>query len=127
MINHRLIYFLEYNGILDQRQTGFRAGRSTTDRLVLLEAYIREAYVHKQYCPSVFFDLEKAYDIAWRYGILQDLPSYGIRGNMFNIIRDYLSGRKFQVRIGNALTRMFMQENGVQQGGVLSCPLFIVN
>ncbi|MCZ6925167.1 MAG: hypothetical protein O7D30_07560 [Rickettsia endosymbiont of Ixodes persulcatus] len=54
----------------------------TLDHLVRLETVIREAFVNRQNCVSVFFDLEKAYDTAWRYGILQDLHGYGIRGHM---------------------------------------------
>lgn len=102
MINRRLVYYLEYNGILDPCQSGFRTARSTTDNLVLLESYIRNAFVHNQYCLSVFFDLEKAYDTAWRYGILQDLSSFGICGRLITILRDYLSESKFRVRIGSS-------------------------
>lgn len=126
MINRRLIYFLEYHGIIDNRQAGFRSGRSTADHLVAIESYIRDAFVHKQHCLSVFFDLQKAYDTAWRYGILCDLRRLGVCGNMLNSLKDYLSERTFQVRVGNVLSRMFVQENGVPQGGVLSCTLFIV-
>jgi hypothetical protein len=28
----------------------------------------------------VFFDLEKAYDTTWKYGILRDLHDMGLRG-----------------------------------------------
>lgn len=126
IINRRLVYFLEYNGLLEGCQAGFRAGRSTNDQLVALEAYVKDAFLHKQYCMTVFFDLEKAYDTAWRYGILIDLKSFGISGNMFNTLASYMSERTFRVRVGTALSRVHVQENGVPQGGVLSCTLFIV-
>lgn len=126
MINRRLIYFLEHNGILDSSQAGFRSGRCTTDALVAFESYVRDAFVHKQHCITIFFDLEKAYDTTWRYGILLDLCSFGVCGNMLNVIEDYLTHRTFRVRIGHVLSRVFTQENGVPQGGVLSCSLFIV-
>lgn len=126
IVNRRLVYFLEYNGLLDKHQAGFRSGRSTTDQLVAFESYVRDAFIHKQHCLSVFFDLEKAYDTAWRYGILRDLHSFGVSGSMLNTIESYLSERTFVVRVGNALSKHFIQENGVPQGGVLSCTLFIV-
>lgn len=91
-----------------------------------VEAYIRNAFVHKQYFLSVFLDIEKAYDTTWRYGILRDLSRMGVGGNMFNIIESYLSNRTFRVRIGSAPSRVFIQETGVPQGGVLSCTPFIV-
>lgn len=126
IVNRRLMHFLEFHGLLDQRQAGFRSGRSTTDQLVALESYVRDAFIHKQHCLAVFFDMEKAYDTTWRYGILRDLHSLGISGNMLNTIESYLSDRTFVVRVGNALSKRFTQENGVPQGGVLSCTLFIV-
>ncbi|GFT91496.1 putative RNA-directed DNA polymerase from transposon BS [Trichonephila clavipes] len=51
--------------------SGFRKGRSTLDNLVFLEPQIRDAFVRRHHLVSLFFDIEKAYDRAWRYGILQ--------------------------------------------------------
>uniref|UniRef100_A0A6G5AB10 Putative tick transposon n=1 Tax=Rhipicephalus microplus TaxID=6941 RepID=A0A6G5AB10_RHIMP len=62
VINCRLVDFLETNNLLDPFQCGFRESRSTTDHLVRIEAQIRDAFVHEQYCLSVFLDIEKAYD-----------------------------------------------------------------
>ena len=35
---------------------------------------------------SVFFDLEKAYDTSWKYGIMKDLHGFGLRGRLPNFI-----------------------------------------
>uniref|UniRef100_A0A6G5A9V6 Putative tick transposon n=1 Tax=Rhipicephalus microplus TaxID=6941 RepID=A0A6G5A9V6_RHIMP len=70
--------------------------------------------------------MEKAYDTTWRFGILRDLSHIGIHGNMFSVIESYLSDRTFRVRVSNVLSRTFVQETGVPQGGVLSCTLFII-
>lgn len=70
--------------------------------------------------------MEKAYDTTWRYGIFRDLSDMGIHGNMLKIIKCYLSEQTFWVCIGSVLSRPFIQETGVPQGGVLSCTLFIV-
>ncbi|WP_316399482.1 reverse transcriptase domain-containing protein [Bradyrhizobium sp. 33ap4] len=126
MVNHRLVYFLTQSGILDENQCGFRQGYSTLDHLARLETVIRESFVRRQHCVSIFFDLEKAYDTTWRYGILQDLYSYGIRGRMLKLIQNFLRDRFFRVRVGTTYSRLFQQENGVPQGSVLSVTLFIV-
>lgn len=126
MINRRLVHFLENNNILDRYQCGFRSSRSTVDHLVRFETAVREAFVNKQHCLSVFFDLEKAYDTAWRFGILQDLIDIGIRGHMLGAIKSYLESRSFRVKLGTTFSRDFLQENGVPQGGVLSVTLFII-
>lgn len=90
-----------------------------------LSSHVRDAFVHKQSCMSVFFYLDKAYDTAWRHGILLDLHSLGICGNMLNFVRSYLTDRTFWVQVGS-ISQYFTQENGVPQGGVISCTLFIV-
>ena len=68
MINTRLIWFLESNGLITNFQCGFRSRRSTVvDHLVRLETFVREAFIKKEHLTAVFFDLEKAYDTIWNY------------------------------------------------------------
>ena len=54
-------------------QCGFRKRKSKLNHLVRLESFIRDAFLNKQEVESIFFDLEKAYDTTWKYGILKDL------------------------------------------------------
>ena len=124
MVNNRLNWFLETNGLQSRWQSGARANRSTTDQLVRLEAYIREAWARKEHVLSVFFDIEKAYDTAWKHGVLSDLHQMGLRGNILAFIDNYLSGRTFRVRLGACLSDSKEQEEGYPQGGVLSSTLF---
>ena len=62
MTNNRLNFYLESNNIISEHQSGFRKNRSTTEQLVRLESYIRNAFVKKQHVVAIFFYLEKAYD-----------------------------------------------------------------
>jgi hypothetical protein len=39
------------------------------------------------------FDLEKAYDTTWKYGILKDLFDMGLKGKLPNFISNFLSDR----------------------------------
>ena len=59
MVNSRLTWYLESNKILNDVQSGFRKQRSTTDHLVRLESFVREAFVPGEHVVSIFFDLEK--------------------------------------------------------------------
>ena len=126
MINSRLVWFLETNNFLSKYQSGFRRGRTTTDHLIRLESLIRDAFVRGNHVVSIFFDLEKAYDTTWKYGIMKDLHEFGLRGRMPGFIKNYLSDRVFKVRLGSTLSELFEQEMGVPQGGILSVTLFIV-
>ena len=68
----------------------------------------------------MFFDLEKAYDTTWRYGILKDIHKLGLRGRLPTFIENFLADRTMQVRVGSSLSDYYDQEQGVPQGGVLS-------
>ncbi len=72
MVNGRLMWYLEKNYLLSPVQYRFRKLRSTA---------VREAFSNNQHHVTVFFDLEKVYDTAWRHGILQSLFEFGLRGH----------------------------------------------
>ncbi|GFS86618.1 probable RNA-directed DNA polymerase from transposon X-element [Trichonephila clavipes] len=82
MVNTRLVYVLEKEKCISPLQSGFRKGRSTLDNLVFLESQIRDAFVRRNHLVSLFFDIEKAYDRTWRYGILRNMYDFGLRGNL---------------------------------------------
>ncbi|MDA3086478.1 reverse transcriptase domain-containing protein, partial [Campylobacter sp. CS_ED1] len=126
MINARLIWYLESNEIITNLQSGFRKNRSTTDHLVRLETLIREAFKRKHHLVSVFFDLEKAYDTTWKYGIMKDLQDVGLLGRLPKFISNFLSDRHFKVKIGSTTSETFEQEEGVPQGSILSVTLFCI-
>ena len=59
MVNERLVWYLENNGLLAKQQCGYRSNRSTVDHLVRLETFIRDALIHNQHLVAVFFHLQK--------------------------------------------------------------------
>ena len=127
MVNERLVWYLEKNGLLAKQQCGYRSNRSTVDHLVRFETFIRDAFIHNQHLVAVFFDLQKAYDTTWKYGILKDLHNMGLRGNLPIFIGNFLSNRIFQIHLGTTLSdKIFHQEEGVPQGAILSTTLFNV-
>ena len=124
MINKRLVWYLESNDLISPIQSGFRSERSTNDHLIRLETFIRDAFVNREHVVSVFFDLEKAYDTTWRYGILKDLHDLGLKGRLPLFIQSFLEDRTMQVRVGSTLSDLYDQEQGVPQGSILSTTLF---
>ena len=115
MVNNRLVWYLERNKIITPTQTGFRKGRSATDQLVRLESSVREAFIQKQHVTAIFFDLDKAYDTTWKYGILKDLHDASLRGRLPLFIAGFLCDRKLQVRVGGSYSKLSEQETGVPQ------------
>ena len=81
-------------------------------------------FIKKEHEVAVFFDLEKAYDTTWRYGILKDIHKLGLRGRLPTFIKHFLADRIIQVRVDSSLSDYYDQEQCVPQGGVLSTTLF---
>ena len=126
MVNDRLVWFLESNNLIANVQCGFRRQRGTLDHLVRFETFIREAFIRKEHAVSVFFDLESAYDTTWKYGIMNDLFDFGIRGRLAYFISAFMDERRFRVRVGSTRSDLYDQEMGVPQGSILSVTLFSI-
>ena len=118
MINRRLVWYLESHNLLTNVQCAFRSRRCTVDHLVRFETFCREAFIHNHHLVSVFFDLEKAYDTTWKYGIMRDLHGFGLRGHLPIFIAHFLKDRSFKVRVGST-SDSHLQEMGVPQGSIL--------
>ena len=126
MVNQRLIWISETNNYIAKEQTGFRKYHSTMDYLVNFENAIQHAFISRQHLVAVSFDIEKAFDMSWRNGILEKLQHWGLRGNLPNFIKSFLDDRSFRVRIQGSLSSRFMLENGVPQGSTISVTLFLI-
>ena len=126
IVNFRLTWFLEKEMCLSNLQSGFRPNRSTSDCLVQVSSDIQEAISRNKHTIVVFFDIMKAYDTAWKRGILLSLFKFGLRGCLPMFIKLFLSDRKIAVRVGSTTSQPWNIDEGTPQGSVLSCTLFAV-
>ena len=78
----------------------------------------------KEHVVAVFFDLEKAYDSTWKYGILHYLHEFRVKGRLANFVESFLANRSIQVRVESTFTDTFGLSQGVSQGSILSTTLF---
>ena len=124
MVNERLKYFAEKHNILGNFQLGFRQGRGTVDNIVFLENDILKNLETGVKTLAIFVDLEKAYDALRVIKLLSLLQSLGLRGNILNFMKNFLLKRTFQVKIGQQKSDIFVAENGLPQGSILSPILF---
>ena len=122
----RLVWNLESNNLLSQLQFGFKKNSSTLDPLLRLTNHIQEGFANQCQTVAVFFDMQKAYDTTWRFGIIKELDRMGLKGNMINFINSFFSDRFVKVRVGNAISSPYQQEEGIPQGSVLSVACFAV-
>lgn len=126
MVNRRLMWYLEDRRLLNPFQSGFRRNRTTTDNLMSLVSEIHTAFQNKQHLVAIFFDLEKAYDMVWKRLILNNLKEYDINGRMLHFITNFLSERRFKVRVNGQFSETKSQNNGIIQGSTISVTLFLV-
>ena len=112
------------SGLINKVQCGCQRGWSTTEHLVRIETEIRRTFVLNEHFVSVFYDLEKAYDTTWRYGILLDLADARLKGRTPLYIKKFLENIQFNVKINLSFSNTYVQEPGVPQRGVLSVTLF---
>ena len=126
MVANRLMSFLIKHNIIVDYQFGFQKNKSTLDPLALLDYAIRNTIIEDEYLVVVFLDLEKAYDMVWAYGLLQDLVNIGLKGNLPIFVSNFLNNRTIQVKINDFISNKFKLDNGLPQGSILSVFLFLI-
>ena len=97
MVNKRLVWYLEKEGRIDERQFGFRKQRSTIDAISKITTKIINGFRDKQGTSAIFFDIEKAYDKINREKTLEQLEIMGIKGRMLKFIKELISERWIKV------------------------------
>ena len=103
---------------LSQCQSGFRAGRSTTELVMALRCVIDTCRVTNMTASLVFVDFQKAFDTLHRPSIPIILSQYNVPNCLISDIIYYL------YYLGP--TEWFKTTSGVLQGDTLSPYLFIV-
>ena len=100
MINTRLAWFRQSNGLFSNIQCGFRRGRSTLDHLFSFATFIGNAFAKREHAVSILFEclscstLKKACYTAWKYGIFKDLFDMELKGKLPTFIWNFLSDRE---------------------------------
>ena len=117
---------LSYNKLLTPNQSGFRPGDSTIHQLLFI--------IHKIYCafddtPSnetrpVVLHLSKAQGV-WHKGLIRQLRSSGISGNMLALPNNFLMCRRQKVVLNGKTSERKNVLAGVPQSSVLDPLLFL--
>ena len=115
---------------------GFERGRGCTDPLAVLRervsasinlskcGRIRKPTKGQPRCLAIYWDFEKAFELANKEIILHQLVKKGVAGKLLIWIEDYLSGRTGYVKNGIFKSPKFELKAGTPQGSVLSPTLF---
>ena len=68
--------------ITEDKQAGFRAGRSTTEQIFKLRILYEKYLQHQQTLYHVFIDFKKAFDRVWHEAIWATMRKYNINANI---------------------------------------------
>ena len=121
----RLDKWTDDNGVYMAGQSGFRAGHSTSDNLVIIRYINDQAKKNKSLVYSLFIDYRKAFDLINREALWVKLFKIGVKGKTLKLLHNMYSGIRAKVRNFNSETsediNMLL---GVMQGETLSPYLF---
>uniref|UniRef100_A0A8C2HQN3 Reverse transcriptase domain-containing protein n=1 Tax=Cyprinus carpio TaxID=7962 RepID=A0A8C2HQN3_CYPCA len=117
--------FLSINALLDEFQSGFRAGHSTETALVKVLNDLFLASDSGRAVVLIMLDLSAAFDTVDHSILLKRLEcEVGFRGTALKWFHSYLKDRTFSVNFANVSSSVVPLKYGLPQGSILSPILF---
>ena len=119
LLHEELSAYLNTHRLISTKQFGFRSGRSSSDLLLLQSASWNRSLKSGDDTYVIALDFEGAFDRVWHNGIVAKLESFGISGNILQLLKDYLQNRSLSVVVNGLTSQEFGVRASVPQGSVL--------
>ena len=124
-LHKQLVNFLNLHDILSKQQFGFRQRHSTSHAVSCLHEKLINNFEKGEMSAVLFIDLKSAFDTIDTDILLKKMEHYGIRNNVLDLFKSYLTDRKQYVNSGDLKSEVLSVLCGVPQGSVLG-PLFFI-
>ena len=112
------------NNISDQ-QHGFVKDKSCLTNLLETMDCIISILESGAPVDLIYLDFSKAFDRVPHFRLLSKLENLGIKGKLLNVVKDFLTNRKFRVSVEGKFSTLKDILSGIPQGSVLGPSLEI--
>ena len=119
-IAYRLRWKLEVSNGIAKTQDAYKKQHSCVQSVVRVINQLHEAKARKDYSVVLIMDFESCFEKVWRSGLLWKALKKGINGRMLMFLHNYVTDRKYSLRVNEEKSDWVVSSVGIPQGSVLS-------